>query len=176
MRSIQIVIGVVSPAVKEALEEYVGAYFSQDLEIDWLENAQGEGDAVLDLSALFVKVPLRFGFVVDRIQSFLDGGLTAFLPTKIDVAGLTLDRDLGVLGPDHFKLTEIEQSLLEHLYIAGQDGVSREDLLYRVWGYAEGLETHTLETHIYRLRQKIEADSTNPQIILTRENGYVLGS
>ena len=56
------------------------------------------------------------------------------------------------------RLTEKETSILRHLYRAGQRPVSREALLQEVWGYNSGVTTHTLETHIDRLRQKIDTD------------------
>ena len=56
-------------------------------------------------------------------------------------------------------MTEKETSILRYLYRAGQRPVSRETLLQEVWGYNSGVTTHTLETHIYRLRQKIEKDA-----------------
>ena len=71
------------------------------------------------------------------------------------------------------RLTEKETSILRYLYRAGQP-VSRETLLHEVWGYNSGVTTHTLETHIYRLRQKIEKDATAPVILVTETRGYKL--
>ena len=72
------------------------------------------------------------------------------------------------------RLTEKETSILRYLYRAGQRPVSRETLLQEVWGYNSGLTTHTLETHIYRLRQKIEKDAAAPAILITEAGGYKL--
>src|SRR2546427_293428 len=64
--------------------------------------------------------------------------------------------------------------VLRYLCRAGQRPVSRETLLQEVWGYNSGLTTHTLETHIYRLRQKIEKDAGSPAILVTQAGGYTL--
>ena len=72
------------------------------------------------------------------------------------------------------RLTEKETSILRYLYRAGPRPVSRETLLQEVWGYNSGLTTHTLETHIYRLRQKIERDAAAPAILVTEAGGYKL--
>jgi DNA-binding response OmpR family regulator len=56
----------------------------------------------------------------------------------------------------------------------GDRPVSREVLLDEVWGYNAGVTTHTLETHIYRLRQKIEPEPTNAQLLVTEPGGYRL--
>ena len=72
------------------------------------------------------------------------------------------------------RLTEKEVSILRYLYRAGPRPVSRETLLQEVWGYNSEVTTHTLETHIYRLRQKIEKDTTAPVILLTETGGYKL--
>ncbi len=72
------------------------------------------------------------------------------------------------------RLTEKETAILKYLYRAGDKVVSRDILLNEVWGYNAGVTTHTLETHVYRLRQKIEADPSNASILVTEPGGYRL--
>jgi DNA-binding response OmpR family regulator len=72
------------------------------------------------------------------------------------------------------RLTEKETNILKYLYRAGEKPVSREELLAEVWGYNAGVTTHTLETHVYRLRQKIERDPTQAEILVTEPGGYRL--
>jgi DNA-binding response OmpR family regulator len=72
------------------------------------------------------------------------------------------------------RLTEKETNILKYLYRAGEKPVSREELLAEVWGYNAGVTTHTLETHVYRLRQKIENDPANSKLLLTEAGGYRL--
>ncbi|MCZ6454221.1 MAG: response regulator transcription factor [Alphaproteobacteria bacterium] len=72
------------------------------------------------------------------------------------------------------RLTEKETAILKYLYRAGDKVVSRDTLLGEVWGYNAGVTTHTLETHVYRLRQKIEADPSNAIILVTEPGGYRL--
>ncbi len=72
------------------------------------------------------------------------------------------------------RLTEKETSILKFLYRSGNNVVGRETLLREVWGYNENVTTHTLETHVYRLRQKIEADPSNAELLVTEPDGYRL--
>lgn len=72
------------------------------------------------------------------------------------------------------RLTEKETNILKYLYRAGSSVVARDVLLHEVWGYNAGVTTHTLETHIYRLRQKIETDPSNARLLVTESGGYRL--
>jgi len=74
------------------------------------------------------------------------------------------------------RLTEKENNILKFLYKNSGNTVSRETLLYEVWGYNSKVTTHTLETHIYRLRQKIEDDPSNASLLITEPGGYKLNS
>jgi DNA-binding winged helix-turn-helix (wHTH) protein len=73
------------------------------------------------------------------------------------------------------RLTEKEVRLLRALKEAGPQGLGRDSLLNSVWGYSSALDTHTLETHIYRLRQKMESDPEQPRYLVTMDGGYQLG-
>ena len=72
------------------------------------------------------------------------------------------------------RLTEKETNILKFLYRSTDGVVPRDILLHEVWGYNAGVTTHTLETHIYRLRQKIEPDPSNVRLLVTESGGYRL--
>jgi DNA-binding response OmpR family regulator len=72
------------------------------------------------------------------------------------------------------RLTDKECRILKNLYRAGGQPVARRVLLDEVWGYSSGVTTHTLETHIYRLRQKIEVNPARAKLLLTELGGYRL--
>jgi DNA-binding response OmpR family regulator len=72
------------------------------------------------------------------------------------------------------RLTEKETAILKYLYRVGDRTVNRDTLLNEVWGYNAGVTTHTLETHVYRLRQKIEPDPSRASILVTESGGYRL--
>lgn len=72
------------------------------------------------------------------------------------------------------KLTEKEVSIIRYLYKAQNKVVSKNELLQEVWGYNPEVTTHTIETHIYRLRQKVEQDDISAQLIITEDGGYRL--
>lgn len=100
------------------------------------------------------------------------------LPAKITIGGCELDtRDNLWTRPGEapVRLTEKETAILSHLKAADKS-VTREELLEHVWSYVREVETHTLETHIYRLRQKIEEDPSVPKILITQGDGYSLVS
>ena len=77
-------------------------------------------------------------------------------------------------GRKKVRLTEKETAILKYLYRAGDRVIGRDTLLGEVWGYNAGVTTHTLETHVYRLRQKIERDPAHAEILVTEPGGYRL--
>jgi DNA-binding response OmpR family regulator len=77
-------------------------------------------------------------------------------------------------GKRKVRLTEKETAILKYLYRAGDRVIGRETLLGEVWGYNAGVTTHTLETHVYRLRQKIEKEPSKAEILVTEPGGYRL--
>lgn len=72
------------------------------------------------------------------------------------------------------RLTDKESAILKFLYRSDARPVGREILLHEVWGYNPAVTTHTLETHIYRLRQKLESNPAHPSLLLTEQGGYRL--
>lgn len=122
--------------------------------------------------------PVRIGALLDRVRwHILQAGQGAAAknivigPYKLDcLNNIISDMRTG----REIRLTEKERHILEVLERADGRRLERRALLEEVWGYADNIETHTLETHIYRLRQKIEADPAAPEILITNEQGYRL--
>src|SRR6187402_2020516 len=123
-----------------------------------------DSDTILGLESGandYITKPFRFAVLLARIRAQLRQHEAS-------------EDAVFTIGPYKFRLTEKETAILRYLYRAGQRPVSREVLLQEVWGYNSGVTTHTLETHIYRLRQKIEKDAANPEILVTEAGGYKL--
>ncbi len=122
--------------------------------------------------------PVRFGVLVEAISGYLRQRKQRELLQPISFVGFLLTPRINELKKEQgglsVKLTEKEQDILLYLHSCEGRAVSRQNLLDHVWGYAEGVETHTLETHIYRLRQKIEEDPASPKILVTDNEGYYL--
>jgi DNA-binding response OmpR family regulator len=124
----------------------------------------------------YVTKPFKFAVLLARIRAQLrqhdqseDAVFTIGAYTFKPAAKVLLD-DKGT----KIRLTEKETSILKFLYRAGEKVVTRDVLLADVWGYNSGVTTHTLETHIYRLRQKIEKDPSNAELLVTEAGGYKL--
>jgi DNA-binding response OmpR family regulator len=144
-----------------------------------LTGADTEADTILGLNAGandYVVKPFRFGILLARIRAHLRSheqsedavfriGQYTFRPS----AKLLIDD-----SDSKVRLTEKETSILKYLYRAGERVVGRDVLLHEVWGYNSGVTTHTLETHIYRLRQKIEIDPSSAELLVTESGGYKL--
>jgi DNA-binding response OmpR family regulator len=124
----------------------------------------------------YVTKPFRFAVLLARVRALFRQYETS--EDAIFTIGPYTFRPSSklLLNPNGSKvrLTEKETSILRHLYRAGQRPVPRQTLLQEVWGYNPEVTTHTLETHIYRLRQKIEKDAIVPAILITEVGGYRL--
>jgi len=124
----------------------------------------------------YVTKPYKFAVLLARIRAQLrdyehsEGAIFRLGAYEFRPAAKLLVDEKG----KKIRLTEKETNILKYLYRAGEKAVSREELLAEVWGYNAGVTTHTLETHVYRLRQKIEPDPANARLLLTEQGGYKL--
>jgi DNA-binding response OmpR family regulator len=144
-----------------------------------LTAASSDSDTVLGLDSGandYVTKPFRFVVLLARIRAQLrsheqsEDAIFRIGPYDFRPAGKLLIDPKG----KKLRLTDKETNILKYLYRAGPKAVSREELLTEVWGYNAGVTTHTLETHVYRLRQKIEPDPGNARLLLTEAGGYRL--
>ncbi|MFC4271627.1 response regulator [Sneathiella chungangensis] len=125
----------------------------------------------------YVAKPFRIGVLLARIRAQLrqheqseDAVFTIGPYSFRPAAKLMLHKETA----QKVRLTEKETAILKYLYRAGNKVVTRDILLNEVWGYNAGVTTHTLETHIYRLRQKIETEPSDAKILITEPGGYRL--
>lgn len=139
-----------------------------------------DADTILGLDAGandYVMKPFRLGVLMARIRAQLrqheqsEDAVFSIGPYTFKPSAKMLVEDAT---DKKVRLTEKETSILKFLYRAGDKVVGRETLLGEVWGYNAGVTTHTLETHVYRLRQKIEPDPANAEILVTEPGGYRL--
>jgi DNA-binding response OmpR family regulator len=145
-----------------------------------LTGADSEPDTILGLESGaddYVTKPFRLSVLLARLRAHLrqsehsDDAVFVIGPyTFRPGAKLLIDRS----GRKKVRLTEKETAILKYLYRAGDRAIGRDRLLGEVWGYNAGVTTHTLETHVYRLRQKIERDPTCAEILVTEPGGYRL--
>src|SRR5690349_3909189 len=138
-----------------------------------------DSDTILGLESGandYVTKPFRFAVLLARIRAQLrqheasEDAVFTIGPYTFRPSSKLLMTPKG----GKVRLTEKQTAILRYLYRAGQKPVSRETLLQEVWGYNSGVTTHTLETHIYRLRQKVEKDAAMPAILVTEAGGYKL--
>jgi DNA-binding response OmpR family regulator len=145
-----------------------------------LTAADTDSDTILGLESGandYVAKPFRLGVLLARMRAQLrqheqsEDAVFAIGPyTFRPSAKLLVEPESN----RKIRLTEKETAILKYLYRAGDKVVAREVLLDEVWGYNAGVATHTLETHIYRLRQKIERDPSDAVLLLTEPGGYRL--
>jgi DNA-binding response OmpR family regulator len=144
-----------------------------------LTAADGEGDTIQGLDAGasdYVTKPFKFNILMARIRAQLraheqsEDAVFHIGPYEFHPADRVLLDERG----RKLRLTDKEANILKYLYRAGAKAVARDELLAEVWGYNAGVTTHTLETHVYRLRQKIESDPGHARLLITEAGGYRL--
>lgn len=142
--------------------------------------SSGEADTIrgLDMGANdYISKPFRLGELLARLRAHLrqhEHSEDALIPIGPYVFKPNVKMLVDEKANKKIRLTEKETAILKYLYRAEQRAVGRETLLGEVWGYNAGVTTHTLETHVYRLRQKIEKDPAKAQILITDAGGYKL--
>jgi DNA-binding response OmpR family regulator len=148
-----------------------------------LTAATGDADTILGLEAGandYVAKPFKFAVLLARVRAQLrqheqsEDAVFAIGPYTFRPSAKLLLASGEGRGQRKVRLTEKETSILKYLYRAGGRVVSRDVLLNEVWGYNAGVTTHTLETHVYRLRQKIESDPSHALLLVTEPGGYRL--
>jgi DNA-binding response OmpR family regulator len=145
-----------------------------------LTGADSDAETILGLDAGaddYVTKPFRLSVLLARLRAHLrqseysdDAEFTIGPYTFRPGAKLLVEPG----GRKKVRLTEKETAILKYLYRARDRVIGRGTLLGDVWGYNAGVTTHTLETHVYRLRQKIERDPTRAEILVTESGGYRL--
>lgn len=139
----------------------------------------GDADHVLGLRSGandFIAKPVSFVVLLERVHNQLrrheqsEDAVLQIGPYQFKPAmKLLIDE-----AEKKIRLTEKETNILKYLYRAGGKPISREELLDKVWGYHREANTHTLETHVYRLRQKIEPEGSRARLLITESGGYRL--
>jgi len=144
-----------------------------------LTGHDSDSDEILGLESGandYVTKPFRFSVLLARIRAQLrqhdqsEDVVFTIGPYSFQPAAKLLEAADG----GKVRLTDKETSILKYLYRQGPKTITRDVLLKEVWGYNNRVTTHTLETHIYRLRQKIERDPSNARLLVTEEGGYRL--
>jgi DNA-binding response OmpR family regulator len=145
-----------------------------------LTGADGEADTILGLDSGandYITKPFRLNVLLARLRAQLrqheasEDAVFAIGPYTFRPSSKTLTDDAK---RRKVRLTEKETAILKYLFRAGEKTIGRAILLNEVWGYNSGVTTHTLETHVYRLRQKIERDPAKAEILVTEPGGYRL--
>lgn len=138
-----------------------------------------DADAILGLDSGandYVNKPFKFSVLLARVRAHLrsfeqsEDAIFQVGPYEFRPSTKLLTDANG----RKIRLTEKETNILKYLYRSSGKPVGREELLSEIWGYNSNVTTHTLETHVYRLRQKIEPDPANSKLLLTETGGYRL--
>jgi hypothetical protein len=126
----------------------------------------------LNNQILITSLPIKLSKLIEKLNiEFLKRNFHSQSELKIQKYNLDINSRELIFKDKKIKLTEKESNII--LYISNSiKPVSIEDLQLNVWGYHSDLETHTVETHVYRLRKKILATFDDNDFIKSKKNGY----
>ena len=144
--------------------------------VDPHDDANGPLEPQIGATECMVK-PFRYNVLLAKLRAYIRSHeKTESLALKIGPYKFHPQKKLLLdeAGLNTIQLTDKEAQILKCLYRAGNRIVSRDVLLERVWGYNAEVATHTLETHVYRLRQKIELEPSRARLLVTEAGGYRL--
>lgn len=138
-----------------------------------------EADEIFESSNLNITVakPLQLDAFLNQLRAgsnLLDNSADGYLHFNSYELRPVAREILNLRNNEIVKLTEKEVAIIKYLYKARDKIVAKNELLQEVWGYSPDVSTHTIETHIYRLRQKVEHENPEAQLIMTEDGGYKL--
>ena len=138
-----------------------------------------EADEIFESSNLNITVakPLQLDAFLNQLRAgsnLLDNSADGYLHFNRYELRPVAREILNLRNNEIVKLTEKEVAIIKYLYKARDKIVAKNELLQEVWGYSPDVSTHTIETHIYRLRQKVEHENPEAQLIMTEDGGYKL--
>jgi len=123
----------------------------------------------------YITKPFKLSLLIEKLRTSLR---LESSNSSLDIGPYKFMRGSNILihkiNQETVRLTEKEAAILEHLHKFSGKVVARETLLGEVWGYSADVTTHTIETHVYRLRQKIEENPSCAKILVTEPGGYRL--
>jgi len=188
MANYNIALAIDNQVLKRLIEEQLSIFKAIQMDVsrpaDYIIAERGATIPQNTPSSHILEIPkgaIRCGEIIDKLGYLLSGR-----ESHIESENEQIECGIFVLSPSEntlrhtesgqiIHLTDKERLLLRFLTEAADKGLSRKDLLKSVWGYADDIETHTLETHIYRLRQKL--DSFEPHHLITVQDGiYKIGA
>jgi len=182
MKNVRIFIKNISPAITDALLQQIGdielfTYSEQATEADIFILSRPADIEDLDFIPRLYLDPqhkIKLGTLLQDIIRIATHPLQYI--SKINLKSFIFNPAEKNIIKDgvEINLTDKEAEILYYLSKNINIEVSKEIMLKDIWQYQQGIDTHTLETHIYRLRQKIEVNAENPKILTTKENGYIL--
>ena len=127
-----------------------------------------------NLFSTFLQLPINF-FDLEKIIKLSILKFKFHFQTKVEMGQYVLDKNKRTLslGRKSIKLTEKEQDIIVYLF-GKKEGASKKDIMKDIWSYSDEVDTHTYETHLYRLRQKIQSKLKDKKFIEIKDGRYFL--